>query len=128
MPDMSFVKERGGRRLRWSLPVLVDWNKTVYTASTEDLSASGARLKTPVCFAPGSVVNVTNLQSGRKTRFRVVWGNPERGSDDCYRLGVQMLTQSDGFWGFDFETGRRPLGGLRSGESLASQTLSWRNN
>lgn len=128
MNDVAYEERRSGRRLRWSLPVLVDYDKTVCSASTEDLSVGGARLRTPVSLPLGSLVHVTNLQSGSKARFKVVWGSPARGSDNCYHQGLQMLSPSETFWGFDLSSGRQPLARPQPGGGLATQTLSWRND
>ena len=127
MQEVTFEKQRASNRLCWSLPVLLDCNKTIYTGSTENLSAAGARLKAPVAIPPGAQLALTNLQTGHRARFRVVWGSAERESDESFRLGVAMMHPSDVFWGFQWSSGARPLGGMKRGESLSTQTLSWRN-
>lgn len=126
MESSNHTNRRASTRLTWSLPVLLDWERTVYSAVTENLSAEGARIKAPVTFTPGTKLALTNLQTGERTRFRVVWGAPERGSDDCFRLGIQMLDPMDGFWGFEWSRAPRPLPGRPAG-GAANQTLRWRN-
>lgn len=126
MQNPPYAKQRSSRRLRWSLPILLDQDRVIYSAKTEDLSAAGARLRVPVAFAPGCELAVTNLETGQRARFRVIWGQPEPGSDDCYSLGVEMLEPSDRFWGFDWSARAKPFGRGKPGESLSTQTLSWR--
>lgn len=97
--------------------MLIDHGGTVYAGRTQDLSSSGACLRAPAPLAAGALVDVTDLQSGRRARFEVVWSEETPGTQDGYRLGVRLLESGEPFWGFDLSTQKRPFatgGSLRS--------------
>jgi hypothetical protein len=66
------------------------------------VNRNGALLLAPEPYPEGADLEVTNLESGRKAVFQVVWsGGPATRS--LFRVGVELAGGPDDFWGPDYE-------------------------
>jgi hypothetical protein len=96
------VEQRGHVRVKLPLKVSCIADYRVFDAMTENLSFSGALLKSPFEFVPGEdlaiVFNPPGLRSMFMVAVRVVWSNCQEAGDDsrCYQLGVKYQHLSSG--------------------------------
>lgn len=94
---------RRTRRIPLSVPLEFAWRGLTHRARTEDLNRDGALVQSPITCPAGTILEVTNLYSRRKARFRVVWAwFGEREGTGRYRLGLESVDLDDEFWGVSF--------------------------
>jgi hypothetical protein len=71
-------------------------------AETAVVNRHGGLLLARQPFAEQESLEITNLESGRKAPFRVVWsGGP--GPRSLFKLGVELIAKIDDFWGPDYD-------------------------
>jgi len=114
MVDDVEIDRRRSRRIPLEVPLQFDWKGATHHARTTDLSRDGALVLAPVTCPAGSEIEVVNLHSQRRARFRVVWAWFGDGSPTGrYKLGLEALDRESSFWGETFATppigARRPL-------------------
>jgi hypothetical protein len=71
-------------------------------AETAVVNRQGALLLARQPYAEQESLEITNLESGRKAPFRVVWsGGP--GPRSLFKIGVEMVEEIEDFWGPDYD-------------------------
>lgn len=71
-------------------------------AETAVVNRHGALLLARQPFAEAESLEITNLESGRKAPFRVVWsGGP--GPRAMFKIGVELVEEIEDFWGPDYD-------------------------
>lgn len=71
-------------------------------AETAVVNRHGALLLARRPYAEEENLEITNLESGRKAPFRVVWsGGP--GPRTLFKIGVELVEAIEDFWGPDYE-------------------------
>lgn len=71
-------------------------------AETAVVNRHGALLLAPEAYPEGTILEITNLESGRSASFVVVWtGGPA--TRRLVRLGVELREGPEDFWGPDYE-------------------------
>jgi hypothetical protein len=98
-------KRRGSRfpvvvfvEAKWQTPTGEDAKET---AQAMEANALGGLLDMKTYPKVGSVVELTNLLSGERSRARVV--GTRRSNDAVLRVAVELLNRSETFWGLNFQ-------------------------
>jgi hypothetical protein len=93
-------ERRRWRRIPLEVPLQFEWKGATHHARTADLSRDGALVLAPVTCPAGTELEVVNLHSQRRGRFRVVWAWFGDGSlTGRYKLGLQSVDSQGSFWG-----------------------------
>lgn len=91
------IDRRRDPRVDLEIVLHVNWEGSEYDVRTRDVSAGGAMIDTSTVFPVGSVLRVSNPETGEEADFRVAWVWP--GDDPGqYRVGLELVEPAD-FWG-----------------------------
>jgi hypothetical protein len=90
--------QRRSRRILATIPVQIQSAGRLQAALTAVINLHGALILSSVNFPAGSELSIKNPETGLEVRGRVIWsGSPDR--TGSYKLGVEFLVSSPGFWG-----------------------------
>jgi len=102
-------ERRRSRRIPLEVPLQFAWKGATHHARTVDLSREGAMVFAPVTCPAGTELEIVNLHSQRRGRFRVVWAWFGDGSaTGRYKLGLEAVETHGSFWGLTY--GTPPIG------------------
>jgi hypothetical protein len=112
--SLAGVERRSSRRIALEVPLQFEWKGATHHARTSDLSRDGALVLAPITCPAGTELEVVNLHSQRRGRFRVVWAwfGDASSPSGRYKLGLQALDTQRSFWGVSYAT---PPEGARLG-------------
>ena len=100
--EFDGVENRRSPRILRRVPIRIDCDSTGCAAHTAVINRQGAMILCTVSFESEARIDVTNLQTGQKAPFRVIWcGEPAEG---YHKLGIQLLEELD-FWGAAYDPG-----------------------
>jgi len=87
------------------VPLQFEWKGVTHHARTADLSRQGALVLAPVTCPAGTELEIVNLHSQRRARFRVVWAwFGDESPAARYKLGLEAVEMQGSFWGATYAT------------------------
>jgi len=115
---------RRSLRVATHCPLTLRWRDAKHRGSAAIINEQGALLLSPFTCPKGSLVEIENEETGRSAFARVVWGwFGDSRPASRFRLGVEFVEQTQGFWGEEYERiARREPPATRAARTLAARS------
>jgi len=98
----SGLGRRRSQRVDLRVPVRLTVHGGSFETSTVLVSRHGALVLHPFALPVGTRLMLRHLLNGQERTFRVVWAWPD-GDSEGFKLGLEMLETTSGFWGPAYE-------------------------
>jgi hypothetical protein len=98
----AVVEKRRSPRIMLRVPLRVEIGTAACSAHTVIVSRHGALILSRLAGVEGTRLDVWNLESGEKARFRVVFDGGEE-LPGLHKLGIEPVDDLPGFWGPEYE-------------------------
>jgi hypothetical protein len=98
----ALPEKRRSPRIMLRIPLRIEIGTSACSAHTVIVSRHGALVLSRLAGVEGTRLDVWNLESGEKARFRVVFDGGEE-LPGLHKLGIEPVDDRPGFWGPEYE-------------------------